>query len=178
MAAWARAMEIFAGADMILHAGDVLYHPPRMCCQADYDIPGLAELINASPIPVVIARGNCDAEVYEELLELPVQSPYAVVQSNDLRIVVLHGHGVSGSELRHIADKYHADIVVTGHTHIPVIERMGKCIHINPGSPSLTKFEVDGVPVPTVGLIEDGIVKVLKLDSGAELMSMEIVVST
>ncbi len=173
--AWHKAMKIFANADLILHAGDVLYHPPRTSFTPGYDIPGLVQLMNTSPIPVVIAQGNCDAEVYQELLELPVMSPYAFVQFANLRIVVQHGHNLSSEQISHIAAKYRAHVIITGHTHIPVVERIDGAIHLNPGSPSHPKFEQRGVAMPTVGLIADGRVQVVELDSGKEVTSMPLV---
>ncbi len=164
--AWQKAMEVFDGADPILHAGDVLYHPPRLGCTPGYDIPGLVALMNTSPVPIVIARGNCDSEVYEELLEMPVLSPYAVVQHGALRIVINHGHTLSPDDMRQRAAKYRADVFITGHTHLPVIEQLGGTIHLNPGSPSHSKFERNGVPMPTVGLICDGRVQVVAVETG------------
>ena len=73
-------MRVFEGADAILHAGDVLYHPPKLGCTSGYGIPRLAELMNSSPIPIIIARGNCDSEVYEEILKMPVLAPYAFAE--------------------------------------------------------------------------------------------------
>ena len=169
--AWEKAMAVFSGAEMILHAGDVLYHPPRIGFTAGYDIPALAHLINSSPIPIVIARGNCDSEVYEELLEIPVLAPYAVVEIGGLRLVIQHGHNLSPEDIRRLAGKYGADVFITGHTHLPVIERLDAGVHLNPGSPSQSKLERNGEIVPTVGIVEDGIVRVVELDTGAEVLS-------
>lgn len=169
--AWEKAMKVLKDADVILHAGDVLYHPPRLGCTPGYDIPGFAELINASPVPVIVARGNCDAEVYEELLTIPVLSPYAFAELDGLRIVVQHGHNLDEDQIGKLAEKYGADVFITGHTHLPVIERAGRAIHMNPGSPSHPKFEQDGSLVPTVGMISDRTIRVLSLDSGREIMS-------
>lgn len=168
--AWQKAMEVFGGADLILHAGDVLYHPPRLGFTPGYDIPGLATLMNANSVPIVIARGNCDSEVYEELLEMPVLAPYAVVQAGGLRIVINHGHTLSAEDLRQRADRYKADVFITGHTHLPVVEQIGKTVHLNPGSPSHPKFERNGVPVPTVGLISGGNVQIIALETGEVTM--------
>ena len=78
--AWTRACEkFFTGADLILHAGDVAYHGPRNPMKADYNPMGLIERINASEIPVVIAKGNCDSDVDASCLTLPILSPYAYV---------------------------------------------------------------------------------------------------
>lgn len=168
---WQKAMDIFAGADLIVHAGDVLYHPPRIGCTPGYEIPELAKLMNACPIPIVIARGNCDAEVYEEILDMPVLSPYAFVQASGLRIVVHHGHALGEEGIGRLAAKYHADVFVTGHTHIPVLRRVNGAIHMNPGSPAHPKFERDGIAVPTLGLISPDVVRIVELETGAEIMS-------
>lgn len=172
--AWRRAMDVFGDADLILHAGDVLYHPPRMAPAPEYDIPGLVELINSCPVPLVIARGNCDAEFYEEVLKIPALSPYALVQFGDLRIVVQHGHTLGPEGIGELADKYRASVVVTGHTHIPVIEQTGSAIHINPGSPAHPKFEREGVLRPTVGLIADGKAQIVELGTGNEIISLAL----
>ncbi|TFH32301.1 MAG: RnfABCDGE type electron transport complex subunit D, partial [Myxococcales bacterium] len=38
------------------------------------------DALNNSQVPILIAQGNCDSHVYEELLDIPVQSPYAIVE--------------------------------------------------------------------------------------------------
>ncbi len=171
---WQKAMARFGGAEMILHAGDVLYHPPRIGVTPGYDTMGLVDLINTSLVPIVIARGNVDPEVYEELLEIPVLSPYAFVEIDGLRIVVNHGHTLTPESIHQLSERFGADVLVTGHTHLPVVEQLHGMVHINPGSPTHPKFERDGVPAPTVGLIEDGVVKVVEMESGAEIVSMRL----
>lgn len=169
--AWNKAIEIFGDADFILHAGDVLYHPPRIPPTAGYDIPGFVERLNCCPVPLVIARGNCDPEVYSELLEIPVLSPYAFLQFQDLRILVHHGHAVDNNNIMKAAGKHQASIVVTGHTHLPVINGANGLVHINPGSPAHPKFELDGRLVPTVGLVEDERICIVELETGREVMA-------
>ncbi|MDH7481599.1 MAG: phosphodiesterase [Armatimonadota bacterium] len=174
VSAWQKAMDVFGEVDLILHAGDVLYHPPRLMPNQEYDIPTLVQLINSSNVPIVIARGNCDAEVYEELLEAPVLSPYAVVQFGRLRIVITHGHTLDEDKMSKVAAKYRANILVTGHTHLPVIEKIDNAIHINPGSPTHPKFQRAGILVPTVGIISKEKVSVLELESGKEILSLPL----
>lgn len=168
---WKKAMDLFSNADLILHAGDVLYHPPRLGFTPGYDIPGLAQLINTCPIPIVIARGNCDAEVYEELLEVPVLSPYSFVHFDGLRIVVQHGHNLTSEQMGRLIKKYRAHIFITGHTHLPMIERVDGAICLNPGSPSHPKLEQEGSLVSTVGLIADGRIQIVELETGKEIIS-------
>jgi Predicted phosphoesterase len=93
--AWANACErFFKGADLILHAGDVLYHGPRNPMKADYNPAGLVARINSCDIPVVIAKGNCDSSVDASCIDLPIEAPYAYVVWEGLRIIVTHGDAV------------------------------------------------------------------------------------
>lgn len=172
--AWEKAIEIFAGVDLILHAGDVLYHPPRIGCTPGYDIPKFVKLMNASPIPIIIACGNCDAEVYEELLDIPMQSPYAFIQYDSIRIAVTHGHTKSREQIGSIGNKYKLDIIISGHTHLPLVERIGNTVHLNPGSASHSKYEIEGIPVPTVGLILDDEIRLLELNTGKLITSCSL----
>lgn len=173
--AWHKAIELFAGADVILHAGDVLYHPPRLGYTEGYDIPAMAQALNESPIPLVIAQGNCDAQVYEELLTWPVQAPYAFVQVENLRILINHGHLYTKNEMIELARKYRADIFISGHTHIPVLERVDDgVILMNPGSPSLPKYEKDGKLIGSVGIIEGDKIRIVSIENGETLLELAL----
>ncbi len=189
----------FAGVDLILHAGDIFYHGPRNPMPPGYDPAALAELINRAPAPVIIARGNCDSEVDQLVIEYPIQAPYAFVVIEacppavwrGLRIMVTHGtefglnnlgatsHG--GRDFRAayraarpgpLAEKYDLDILVFGHTHAPLLERAGGALIMNPGSPTLPKSRV-GEPQPTVGLIEDRTARIVTLD-GRTILAMPV----
>ena len=59
----------FKDADMIIHAGDVLYHGPRNPMLSNYNPAKLAEKLNSCSMPVVICRGNCDSEVDQMVLD-------------------------------------------------------------------------------------------------------------
>lgn len=163
--AWRKAEEIFTGADIIIHAGDVLYHPPRLGCSDGYDIPALAEAMNWSAAPIVIAQGNCDSQVYEELLEMPVQSPYATVQAGNTRIMINHGHTLTREDMIRLGGYYKTDIFVSGHTHVPVIEKVDSLVLMNPGSPSIPKFEQGGRLISSVGLITDTHIRIIDIDT-------------
>jgi hypothetical protein len=175
--AWRKAESIFAGADLIVHAGDVLYHPPRLGWAEGYDIPAMAEAMNRSPIPIVIAQGNCDPQVYEELLEMPVQSPYAVVEFEGLRIVANHGHLLTREQMIALGRHFRAHVFVSGHTHMPVLERVGGLVLLNPGSPAYPKFEQDGRPVGSAGLITDTSVQIVSVEDGKTISDFRFQVS-
>jgi len=169
---WLKAMRLFEGADLIIHAGDVLYHPPRILPGEGYELPELARLINESPIPIVIVRGNCDSEVYEELLQVPVQAPYAVIQQDDMRIVVTHGHLLDPEAMIRAGQKYRASVLISGHTHFPVLEKTNGLILLNPGSPAIPKFEKDGKPVGSVGIITESNIRIVSIEDGSVLFAL------
>jgi uncharacterized protein len=171
---WKKALAIFQGADLVIHAGDVLYHPPRIPCVPGYDLSEMVRLLNESPIPLLIARGNCDCEVYEELLETPVQAPYALAQYDDLRIIVSHGHLLNRDEMIRLGKHSGASVVISGHTHIPILEMVDGLVLMNPGSAAIPKYEKNGAPLGSVGLITDGLAQILSIEDGSLLFELPI----
>lgn len=172
VSAFKKALEFFDGADLIIHAGDVLYHPPRMGFTEGYDIPALVNALNSLEIPIVIAQGNCDAQVYEELLQMPVQSPYAVANCDRTSIVINHGHLLVRDQMIELAKRYKAQYFVSGHTHYPVLERVEDVVLMNPGSPSIPKYESNGKPVPSVGIITENTAKIIDINTGKAFLEL------
>jgi putative phosphoesterase len=167
-----KALEHFDGADLIVHAGDVLYHPPKLGCIDGYDIPAFVEVMNSLQTPIVIAQGNCDAQVYEELLDMPVQSPYAVASFNGISILATHGHLISQNEMAELGRRYKANYFISGHTHIPVLENVDGVIMMNPGSPSIPKCKEGGTPIPSVGIITETGAKIINIEDGSILLEI------
>ncbi len=166
------ALAAFGEVDLIIHAGDVLYHPPRLGFTDGYDIPGTAELFNNLKIPLIISQGNCDAQVYEELLNVPVTAPYAYAQMGTIGLLASHGHFMHKSELIKLAARFGAKYAITGHTHIPELKSVDGVVYMNPGSPSLPKYELNGRLVPSVGIITDNGASIISLPDGVTLMQM------
>lgn len=172
------AMEkFFADAELIIHAGDVCYHGinnPHYSIEEGYNPKALAQFINASAIPFVIARGNGDSEVDQLVLETPVIIPYAHVFANGKRIVVNHGHLLpTDADKDKMAKTFRADIWISGHIHCPVLERRGNTVFLNPGtiSPFLTN-EPD--KRTSVALIDEEKIQIFDLDTGEAFMSLEL----
>jgi len=151
----------FADAELIIHAGDVLYHGPRNAIPAEYDPKSLAEELNACPVPLIIACGNCDAEVDSLVLDTPVQAPYAYILRDNLRIIVNHGQHLDDVTKWEMARRMKAGLIITGHTHTAALEKRDGIIWLNPGSPAMSKREDKR---GTVGIIDDG--RVMILDAG------------
>ena len=161
----------FHDADLIIHAGDVLYHGPCNPMKEDYNPAGLAEKINASVPPVLICRGNCDSEVDQLVLQTPIQVPYAYAFAGGKRIVATHGHLIESDAAKDEAARtMRADVFITGHIHTNVLEKRGATVFVNPGSPSLSKRE-DGRA--TIALMTDEKITILDIDTDEVLMELK-----
>ncbi len=161
----------FLKTDLILHAGDILYHGPRNRITDDYRPAKLAEAINKCPVPIIAVRGNCDSEVDMSVLGgTPVIDPYAFLYVNGKRILLTHGHRTGSQEEKSdLASRFKADIFISGHTHVPVIEHIGNTIFLNPGSPSVSKRE-DGRS--TFALMDEQHISIRDLYTGDILESL------
>lgn len=150
-------------ADLLIHAGDILYHGPRNPILEDYNPALLAERINACKMPVVIARGNCDSEVDQLVLNTPIQAPFAYAFFDNKKIIVNHGHLFQNEqELDKMAEHLKADIFVTGHIHTTILEKRGNTLFINPGSISLSKRDDKKA---TCCIIEDNVATIFDVDT-------------
>ena len=170
VAGWDAAMEVaLAGSDLIIHCGDVLYHGPKFEPTESYDPMALAGRINSSEVPVLIARGNGDSDVDQLVLEVPLQSPYCFAQVEGLRILAAHGHIEAPEELVPLAQQWGIDLLLTGHVHVPVLERHGDLLHVNPGTVTYPLAEEEGLQRCTCAVVEDGEVARFDIDSGERI---------
>jgi putative phosphoesterase len=106
-------------ADLILHAGDVT--------SADV----LQTLADLAPVRVALGN-NDDASVVafgaEDAVELAVEG---------VRLAMLHDAGRRTNRERRLARRFPAaDVLVFGHSHIPMITALDGRRFLNPGSPT------------------------------------------
>ena len=135
-------VERIAGADLLLHGGDFV------------TLEVLRELEAIGP-PLVGVHGNVDSVDVRRLL--PAER---VVDAGGARIAMLHDAGPRAGRLERMRRRFgeRADIVVFGHSHLPLHEQAPEGFQIfNPGSPT----ERRRAPSHTMGLIEvsDGLAK-------------------
>ena len=92
--AWESAVRLWGPVDLVVHAGDVLNawrsRPPKNGGKS-----ALAAKINACAAPVLIARGNCDDEGDDPLLEWPVVEPFLFLWWEGRLVLVNHGSDFS-----------------------------------------------------------------------------------
>jgi len=120
-------------ADVILHAGDV-------CVAAVLD-----ELAGYAPVHAVV--GNNDAR------DVAVWGarPTLEIDLAGLRVLMIHDAGAANGRLRRMRTTFPAaDIVVYGHSHIPLDAHDAGFRIFNPGSPTDRRRQPHG----TIGVLE------------------------
>lgn len=167
VAGWDAAIDVaLAGSDLIIHCGDVLYHGPKFEPTDSYDPMALAGRINASEVPVLIARGNGDSDVDQLVLEVPVQSPYCFAQIGGVRILAAHGHIQAAEELVPLGQRWGIDLLLTGHVHVPVHARYGDLRHVNPGTVTYPLAPDGPLQRRTCAVWQDGEITHFDIESG------------
>ncbi len=130
---------VFAGVDLILHAGDV----------------GGEEILDELALiaPVHAVYGNTDPDDHRGLVDA------LNLTLEGVRIHVSHGHELGRTDSPQArAAAYDADLVVYGHTHRQRIDHVGAQLVVNPGAAGARRYDLP----PSVALAElsDGTVRV------------------
>ncbi len=113
------ALEALKGADLILHAGDV-------------GNPDVLETLK-SIAPVVAVRGNNDKGIWAKSLP-----EWEVVKVGTVYIYMIHN--VKEIELNPAGDGF--QVVVSGHSHKPSVEKRKGVLYVNPGSAGPRRFSL------------------------------------
>ena len=145
-----RALELLRDTDCILHAGD-LYQDSRWLSTQTHQ-----------QIEAVIGNGD------------PVTAgpDHQILKLDNLNILLSHGH--IQRVHRNLTNLYYfglenkADIVVFGHTHVPLVLQEGLVI-INPGSTSRPRSE-HGSTCGILATGEEASVTLLSLKTGSPLL--------
>ena len=124
------------GADRLLLLGDLLYHGPRNDLPEDYAPKEVLALLNGVRTKLLCVRGNCDAEVDQMVLEFPILAEYALLEVEGRVLFATHGHKYGPDNLPPLCP---GDILLSGHTHVPVCREAEGILLMNPGSASMPK---------------------------------------
>jgi uncharacterized protein len=148
----------------ILFLGDYLYNGPRNGVPEDYDPLKVAEILRRFKEMAVGIRGNCDSRVDEVLLGFPLRD-HAYLTLNGKRVDLFHGDDYSLKRLR----KKPGDMLLSGHTHLFVLEKKDGFLCVNPGSISFPK---NGNP-PSFAVFEPSFIEIRRFDDLRVLARME-----
>ena len=110
------------GVELILHSGDV----------------GGSEILDELRLiaPVKAVFGNTDPPDEADL------AGEVLVAIDGIRVHVSHGHEVGSPTPAKLAARYDADVVVFGHTHRPLVSRLGNQLFVNPGAAGPQRFNL------------------------------------
>ena len=89
----------------------------------------ILELLSKYKNKLVLIKGNCDHFINYEAYNLYAHDEISLTFNNHV-CTFTHGHLYNKGFL----PKYHGDIIVTGHTHIPEITKENDIYYCNPGS--------------------------------------------
>jgi len=123
-------------ADKILLLGDLLYHGPRNDLPKDYSPKSVIELLNSVKENILCVRGNCDTEVDQMVLDFAILADYAYISIDGTDIFATHGHVYNENNLPKLKNY---DILLHGHTHVPLCKEKDSVLIVNPGSVSIPK---------------------------------------
>lgn len=126
----AEAIAFLDGCDHIVHAGDI--------CD-----PSVLRALE-SVAPVTAVRGNNDKGIWATAL-----SETERMQFGDVVLYVIHD--LAGIAVDPSAEGIH--VVVSGHSHRPLVQRRGGVLYVNPGSAGPRRFKL---PIAVAELTIDG----------------------
>ncbi|MEG1193797.1 MAG: phosphodiesterase [Clostridia bacterium] len=131
-------LEAFAReqAQRLLLLGDLLYHGPRNDLPDGYAPKQVTARLNEVAGQLLCVRGNCEAEVDQAVLDFPVLSDSALVFFGGKTLFLTHGHKLGPDNLPKLQP---GDILLSGHTHVPMWAQRSGIWCLNPGSASLPK---------------------------------------
>jgi uncharacterized protein len=128
-----KVFTIFAGVELIIHAGDIV------------EETALVQLQAIAPVEAV--HGNRDSE------ELKGKLPETkILELHGFKIGIFHGHGDKGTTMERLPGFFAGiplDCIIFGHSHIPYNETRNGILYFNPGSPTVKKRQ----PYPSVGIL-------------------------
>ena len=137
-------------AGRLVLLGDILYHGPRNDVTEGYQPKAVAGMLNGVREKLLCVRGNCDCEVDQMMLDFPIMAEYALLDTGKAVIFATHGHVWNED---HLPPLKQGDVLLHGHTHIPLhVEKEG-IICLNPGSVTISK---DGC-IRSYMTLEDGL---------------------
>ena len=123
-------------ADKLLLLGDILYHGPRNDLPTDYAPKKVIDMLNAIKDKLLCVRGNCDTEVDQMVLDFPILADYCILYVGERLVYATHGHNYNEQRLPPLQK---GDILLQGHTHVPLCREHEDYIYMNPGSVSIPK---------------------------------------
>lgn len=123
------------GAGQLVLLGDLAYsgsYDPRY----GYDPLGVVRLLNPLAGEILWVEGNCDYGVRDLGTAFPSAGGYTIQDWEGRQVFLTHGHRYSP---RNPPPRGTAQLLLSGHTHVPAWQWVGDLFCGNPGSVSLPR---------------------------------------
>lgn len=134
-------------ADWFLLLGDLLNHGPRNGLPHPYDPMKISTIINEIAPQTIAVKGNCDSEVDEMLITIPINSYSNILPINRRKCFLTHGHRFKPEQAANLGLKA-GDIFISGHTHQRILQiNDAGIIILNPGSITFPKPADNDIPL-------------------------------
>lgn len=151
---FARAREI--GASRAYFAGDMGLRSPEV-----------QRAVRGRGVPLLYVQGNCDSPWDWTGAGLPPAPLFLVSSLNGREIFLSHGHRCAVPEDAGLR-RAEGMVVITGHTHLPLLRREGGVFLLNPGSLGRPR----GRWGASYAIIGEDSIRIEELGSGAEVASL------
>lgn len=152
--------------DLVLLLGDYLYAGPRNAISPDYNPNEVAKILNKWASKIVAVRGDCDSRADQSVLRFPMLSDCCVLDISGRKVDLIHGDLLTSD----IVEVERGDILLFGHTHVPVLKKEDGVVYFNPGSISYPK---SGSPA-SFGLFEGNRLELKRLDDQATFAYLDL----
>lgn len=123
-------------ADRLIFLGDILYHGPRNDLPRDYAPKQVISMLSPLANKILCVKGNCDGEVDQMVLPFPILADYALMAFGKRLVYLTHGHHWNEHKLPPLTA---GDVLLYGHTHVPICHEQESILCMNPGSLSIPK---------------------------------------
>ncbi len=153
---WMTLQALMEEGDQLVVAGDLFDTRYGSYGNPDFQPDTIRSEVKAMARPFHYVYGNCDVEGY-----YPGQESTRSFSFQGREIFLHHGH-------RPVQIPESADLVIQGHTHLPVLDRQQGRIFLNPGSMIRPRNQVPSYAVATADRIS-----ILKLKTGAPLATLD-----
>ena len=172
-AATARLLEHLdaSGADRLILLGDLLYHGPRNDLPEGYDPRATIALLSKYADRIFCVRGNCDGEVDQMVLPFPILAETALLYVDGRTWFACHGHRAGANPTAgDLPPLPTGSVILSGHTHLPVLTEQDGRVYLNPGSISIPKGDLPA----SFATYKRGVLSLCALSDGAELARWEL----
>jgi len=118
------------GVESVIHLGDII---------SPFTVKLLRDELRG--IPVIAVKGNNDGDVYQltsmfNRFGWTFKSEPGVIEINGRKIFIVHGYGGIDETtmlVNSLAKSLNVDLILYGHTHKPVMEKVNGKLVLNPG---------------------------------------------